>query len=214
MVAVNARIQPAGPLRLRVAKGDEDLALLRRMRVECGWGGPKLEKNWVNPDCEFCLFQVPILHGDSVESGGYVELEYVGMACWLFQETDPTIADRETGLVHLASLYIRNEYQRLSLGTKALSLLEKVAVEKYAAKWCTLDTLAHHTSRDATNAYSIEHFDQPNKLLKWYGDKGYAQYKPAKPHFVGYPLPDNPDRLLTAVWLRKPADLVRAEHSL
>jgi hypothetical protein len=74
-------------LTYRIARKD-DYDLLLQFRKECGWGIPKVQAGWTNPDCIYCVF----------EYGG----EDAGMACWVLEkEGYPEEASRSTGSVHI-----------------------------------------------------------------------------------------------------------------
>lgn len=89
-------------LTYRIAE-DQDLAYLITLREECGWGIPKLKKEWDNPDYLFCVLE---LAQNSAGSTGDEEKEVeqitdVGMACWVLQHEDPDMASRSTKTVYL-----------------------------------------------------------------------------------------------------------------
>ncbi len=75
-----------------------------------------------------------------------------------------------------ASLFIRNKFQNLGLGTLAMDILERIAVDRYNAKWITLDTSAHQnfTSEDGE---LHERFDTEGRSIAWYRSRGYERYR-------------------------------------
>ena len=162
----------APQLRFRIAQGD-DLNLLRRFRIECGWGEQRLEQYWGNPDRPLCVFTL----GD----------EDVGMGGWLLELPDPNAASRSTGAVQISTflsafsilttggLFIRKKYQSAGLGTQAMDLLENAAVEVYGARTLTLETTAFVIVTE--DGVDIERFDEPSKQSLWYEKRGYRVYK-------------------------------------
>jgi hypothetical protein len=71
---------------------DSDLELLKRFRVECGWGLERLEKFWGDLDRPLCVFT---LEGQGV----------VGMGGWILElEGDPEAASREQRSVQISGL--------------------------------------------------------------------------------------------------------------
>ncbi|KAK8870127.1 hypothetical protein IAR55_000697 [Kwoniella newhampshirensis] len=176
---------------------EKDYPLLVQFRRECGWGIPKLESKWKDPNWVYCVFELPT--GEGVDD--------VGMACWVLEDEDPDTASRVTNTVYLGSLFIREKYQGTGLGTKAMDLLENAAVEQYHAKWITLDTTAYRSEVALHGREASEDPTRPGKSVAWYKARGYAQYKENRPTFP-VALPGKPDHLLTAMFLRKPASLV------
>ncbi|WVQ96908.1 hypothetical protein IAU59_004016 [Kwoniella sp. CBS 9459] len=184
------------PLTYRIAK-EVDYALLVQMRIECGWGVPKLAQRWKDPNSIFCVLEANMPQGK----------EDVGMACWLLEDGDPSIASRSQKCVHIASLFIRRQFQRSGFGSKAMDLLEQEAVDKYGAEWITLDTTAYYTEQ-TDGKHFVEDMTRPGKSIGWYKSRGFVEFKDPKPSFP-HGTPDNPDRLLWAAYLRKNASQVR-----
>ncbi|WVF69408.1 hypothetical protein IAT40_004185 [Kwoniella sp. CBS 6097] len=183
-------------LTYRIAQ-EEDYPILVQLRIECGWGVPKLEHRWKDPNSIFCVLEAVTPRGK----------EDVGMACWLLEDEDPDIASRSRKSVHLASLFVRHKFQGNGFGSKAMSLLEREAVEKYAAEWITLDTVAYYCDQ-ADDGLFVEDTTRPGKTIGWYRSRGYVEFKDRKPAFP-HPSPDDPDRRLWAAYLRKNASQVR-----
>jgi hypothetical protein len=67
--------------------GPDDLPILRRLRVECGWGLEKLEKYWGSDDHPLCLFS---LEGDE-------EMDIIGMGGWILEDPDDSEAASRAG---------------------------------------------------------------------------------------------------------------------
>jgi hypothetical protein len=62
-----------------------------------------------------------------------------------------------------------------------MDLLEEVAVQRYRAKWITLDTAAHLVTRDKVTNTDVEDFNQSNPNIAWYAGRGYARYRVSPP---------------------------------
>ena len=89
----------------------------------------------------------------------------------------------------------------------------------------TLDTLAYDIVESECKTYHIEDINVPSRNVGWYGRKGYAKFRVSQKLALGsavltaqansplYPLPtpDDPNGKLTAVFLSKSADAIRAE---
>ncbi|WWD01749.1 hypothetical protein V866_008695 [Kwoniella sp. B9012] len=182
----------SGTLSYRLAQ-ENDRQLLLDLRKECGWGAPKIQKYLGDPDRPFCIFLLERENG---------QVEEVGMGGWcLDMPEDQDTASRERRIVYLSSLFIRKAYQANGLGTKAIDLMEKAAIEEYGAKVITLDTTAYHTYVDE-EGYAVEDFNQRGRAVRWYEKRGYTEYREPKPFFP-HPTKTDPDRHLQAVFMRK-----------
>ncbi|WWD19939.1 hypothetical protein CI109_104411 [Kwoniella shandongensis] len=188
-------------LSYRVAR-PEDYPLLVQLRVECNWGVPDLERGWTNPNRVYCVFELASEEGES---------EDVGMGCWVLEEDEPDVASRQTKSVHIAALFIRHKYQGQGFGSKAIQILESVAVDKYDAQWVTLDTTAYHCEFSPDGLTGTEDFSRPGKNVAWYNKNGYVKFKENRPAYL-HPLFGRPDYLLTAIYLRKPASAVKSRN--
>jgi hypothetical protein len=112
------------------------------------------------------------------------------MACWLLHQPDDLgLANKDQKVVHLgksrrsgaadnlASLFIQHRYQGFGFGSKALSLLERVAVEQYGAETVTLDTVAYFISPATDGPYHLEDLSRQSRTVGWYVGKGYSQFR-------------------------------------
>lgn len=77
----------------------------------------------------------------------------------------------------IAGLFIQHKYQGLGIGSAALSLLERVAVEQYGAEKVTLDTAAYFTSKSPDGPHYLEDPNRPGRTVAWYTAKGYSQFR-------------------------------------
>lgn len=78
-------------LRIRIAT-IEDRELLLSLRLECGWGGDKVQLNLGKDNYPYCIFTL-----------GPDETQVVGMAGWVLElEKDPETASRERKTVYLS----------------------------------------------------------------------------------------------------------------
>ena len=75
----------------------------------------------------------------------------------------------------LASLFIRRQYQGLGYGSEAMDLLERVARDKFGARWVTLDTQAHRIDR--LDGFAVEDPTRPGHSLGWYRKRGYEEFQ-------------------------------------
>ncbi|WWC85194.1 uncharacterized protein L201_000053 [Kwoniella dendrophila CBS 6074] len=179
-----------GTLSYRIATED-DRQLLLDLREECGWGKEKINAYLGNPDRPFCIFYLD-------------KHTVVGMGGWIIHNpNDLEAANREKGSVYISSLFIRHAYQRKSIGTKAMDLLERTCEDEFGAKIITLDTTAYHVTIDEDD-FRIEHPDIRGRSIAFYERRGYKEYREPKPTFPQASFPDS-DRLLTAVFMSKPA---------
>ncbi|KAK4684035.1 hypothetical protein P7C73_g6174, partial [Tremellales sp. Uapishka_1] len=169
----------------------KDYALLRQFRVECGWGIPKLDNHWLDPDWPLCVFYTETDDGqDEVGMGGWV----------LDMPEDQDAASRALRNVHLTSLYIQHRYRGAQLGTQALAMLEIGAKEQFDARYVTLMTTAYHT--DWNGEHWVENVASPSRSSLWYKGKGYEEFRPRTAGILS-PIPENPDRTMMSVWMRK-----------
>ncbi|WVW83492.1 hypothetical protein I302_105513 [Kwoniella bestiolae CBS 10118] len=191
-MTVTVNLSTKSTLSFRIAQ-EEDRQLLLDLRRECGWGAPKIQQFLGYPDRPFCIFLL------ERESG---EVEEVGMGGWcLDMDDDQETASRQRGIVYISSLFIRKAYQAGGLGTKAIDLLEKAAVEVYGAKVITLDTTAYFTYVDE-EGWLVEDFNRRGRAVAWYEKRGYREYRDPEPTFPHASRTD-PDRKLQAVFMRK-----------
>ncbi|WWC69762.1 uncharacterized protein I206_103705 [Kwoniella pini CBS 10737] len=187
-----AQTTHAGILTYRMATID-DKELLLDFRKECGWGGPKILEYLGNPDRPFCVFILSKDNGEKTE---------VGMGGWaLDMIDDQETASRKHRIVYLSSLFIRKAYQASGLGSRAVDILEKVAIEIYNAKTLTLDTTAYHTYIDE-DGWLIEDTERQGKNWSWYERRGYREYREPRPQFP-HPSATDPGRKLQGVFLRR-----------
>ena len=177
-------------LSYRVAR-KEDSPLLREMRIECGWGLEKLEKRLGNPDWIFCIF-TKVIDGEAKD---------VGMGGWCMASPydgalpdEENLASREDKIVYLsecpegrlyirranihdiASLFIRNKYQRLGFGAAAMDLLEDVARDVYGAHYVTLDTTRYHNEQGPHGTF-FEDWTRDSHKVAWYKSRGYTEFR-------------------------------------
>lgn len=75
-----------------------------------------------------------------------------------------------------ASLFIRHKYQGTGIGSLALDLLEKAAVEEFGAEYLTLDTTRYHTYLGSDGQF-VQDKSKDGKALGWYFTRGYKEYK-------------------------------------
>ncbi len=82
---------------------EADYPFLVSLRVECGWGLPKLEKTWRDPNVVYCVLVLGPdpsgASGDDEPQGA--ESEDIGMGCWMLEHADKDMANRESKTVYL-----------------------------------------------------------------------------------------------------------------
>jgi hypothetical protein len=76
----------------------EDLPFLRELRIECGWGIPKLEKYLGNPDWPHAIFTLHDVDGTAQDAGMGARV--------LHDPNDLEAASRETRTVYLCEVSV------------------------------------------------------------------------------------------------------------
>jgi hypothetical protein len=107
-----------------------------------------------------------------------------------------------------------------------MDILERAAGEQYGAKWVTLDTAAFLVRYSEDVGYWAEWMDKPNPTVAWYLKRGYSRYRvshrallASRAHgqedipFIVAPIPPDPMRKITTVFLRKPASAALSTDS-
>ncbi|GAA5835006.1 hypothetical protein JCM3766R1_002068 [Sporobolomyces carnicolor] len=119
---------------------------------------------------------------------------------WEDYERDASLADRENGVITIATFYILNSQQGLGLGNVVMKALERKAIQQ-GARQVTLNTLC---SRAAASLAGSDSPLPPDTRLNesWYERLGYEAYK-REPRYKDQDKFGRPIKL-TAVFMRKP----------
>ncbi|BGP12531.1 hypothetical protein JCM10213_007625 [Rhodosporidiobolus nylandii] len=201
-----------------------EVAELRRQRILCGWAVELVETwcaavrrgerilYWILPSdpSAFSLPEEEPLSLNPDEKGppadpsfqpiGHVALD------WVDHDGDESLADKDAGIIHLATFFVLKSQQGKGLGTIVMQEMEARAAKDLGAKVMTLTTIGKEHARDATwwakHGYPYDPNVRSNET--WYERYGYVAYKRNIPRYPGNHIGDDgKPTLMEAVFMRK-----------
>ncbi|KAJ2962034.1 hypothetical protein NQZ79_g2794 [Umbelopsis isabellina] len=142
----------------RVPAGDEDKAIVRQFRVECGWDLDKVD-DWFRLTDEGYRLQYLFCN----DQGTAVAMIALDLEDFHYKDTSVASISSKTGCV--ASLYIAHAMRKQGVARQAIIFLEKQA-KLHGVEWITMNTMVtNNTSRSL------------------FGSLGYNEYK-TEPRYI------------------------------
>ncbi|KAI5478555.1 hypothetical protein MNV49_004814 [Pseudohyphozyma bogoriensis] len=194
----------ASPVNLvRFLPDNEDhIAELTRQRVLCGWDDDKVDgwrKNvkegekilyWIFPvdPAKFAIPEVERLNIDPSKTGppppnaAFQPLGHVGIDIRDDKHDDPMLANKDEGIVKIATFFILGSQQGKGLGNIVMDETERLAASPpINAKRLTLTTVAGRLMRDAAYWKRIGGVYDPTARVNedWYFKRGYRAFREA-----------------------------------
>ncbi|GAA5886613.1 hypothetical protein JCM16303_001387 [Sporobolomyces ruberrimus] len=200
---------------------------LTQQRILCGWAVDKIETwreqarrdakglYWIIPadtEAAKAKLRLPLPERESfnrTEGLGppapHASFRPLGHASldWEDYDGDETLANREEGIITIATFYILGSQQGLGLGTIVMKALEQKALS-LGAHTVTLNTLCSiaGSTKELWASIGVEYDPKTTRLMEfWYKRLGYEAYK-REPRYKE-PTPDGGFVKLQAVFMKK-----------